>query len=179
MANNEYVDIELSWDDEVNQESSFQLLEEGDYQFMMINMERGRHQGSRKLPACNKAILTLAILDRDGKKIGTITHNLFLHSSVEGMLSSFFLATGAKKHGEPLNISKGFQNSFGQTGWCHVYIDRWTGDDGKVHESNKIKYFIDPEKAPKAVPVAPAATAAQQTSFSGWGSAGGTNISNK
>lgn len=175
MANE--INRELGWDDEVSQESTFTLLEEGDYQFCLINMERGRHTGSKNLPACNKAILDIAILDRDGNKLTMIKHNLFLHSSVEGMISSFFLATGAKKHGEPLNISKGFQESYGRTGWCHVYVDKWTGDDGKEHESNKIKNFIDPANAPKAAPVAPPQP--QQAVFSGWGNAGGTNISNR
>lgn len=168
---------ELGWDDEISQESTFTLLEEGDYQFSLINMERGRHTGSKNLPACNKAILDIAILDRDGNKLTMIKHNLFLHSSVEGMISSFFLATGAKKHGEPLNISKGFQESYGRTGWCHVYVDKWTGDDGKIRKSNKIKYFIAPENAPKAAPVAAVAPQPQQTSFAGWGA--GTNISNR
>ena len=179
MAENNMMDHEFGWDDEVVSESNFTLLEEGDYKFMLIDMERGRHSGSSKLPACNKAICTIAILDRDEKKLMTIKHNLFLHSSVEGLLSAFFIATGAKKHGEPLNISRGFQDSFGRVGWCHVYVDKWTGDDGKIHESNKIKNFIDPANAPKAAP-APAPAPApqnQQTQFAGWGS--GTNFSNR
>jgi len=170
--NNDFKEFE--WEDEVNQESSFTLLEEGDYRFRMVSMERGRHNGSDKLPACNKAICTLDILDDDGNKILSITNNLFLHSSVEGMLSAFFIATGAKKHGEPLNIMKGFNDSIGRIGWCHLYIDKWTGNDGKTRESNKVKYFIDPEKAPKKAPAAP-----PQAQFSGWGNAGGTNISNR
>ena len=168
---------ELGWDDEVSQESTFTLLEEGDYRFSMVNFERGRHPGSAKLPPCNKAILDIAILDKDGRELTMLKHNLYLHSSVEGLISAFFLATGAKKHGEPLNISKGFHDSFGRTGWCHVYVDRWTGDDGKERENNKIKYFIAPENAPKEEPKAAPAAPAAQAAFAGWGS--GTNISNK
>lgn len=166
---------ELGWDDEVSQESTFTLLEEGDYRFSMIDFNRVRYSGSAKIPPCTKVILDIAILDKDGRKLTTLKHNLFLHSSVEGLVSAFFLSTGAKKHGEPLIISKGFQESFGRTGWCHVYVDRWTGDDGKVRESNKIKNFIAPENAPKeeTAPTAPAA----QASFAGWGT--GTNFSNR
>ena len=175
----DYTDREFGWDDEVENESSYTLLEEGDYKFTLINMERGRHPGGKKLPACNKAICTLAILDKDENKLTTLTHNIFLHSSVEGLISSFFLATGAKKHGEPLNISRGFQDSYGRIGWCHVYVDRWKDDDGKEHENNKIKYFIDPENAPKAAPAPAAAPKPQQAEFAGWGTAGGTNYSNR
>lgn len=161
---------EFSWDDEINQESSFMLLDEGDYRFRMVSLERGRHSGSQKLPACNKAICTLEILADDGSKLATLTHNLYLHSSVEGILSSFFIATGAKKHGEPLNIMKGFKDSIGRIGWCHVYINKWTGNDGKTRESNKIKYFIEPEKAPRIILDAAPGAAAQ---FAGWGNTGG------
>ncbi|MDK7260530.1 hypothetical protein QP450_07255, partial [Gardnerella vaginalis] len=33
------------------------------------------------------------------------THNLFLHSRTEGLLSAFFGAIGQKKHGEPLRMN--------------------------------------------------------------------------
>lgn len=156
---------EFGWNDEVSEESTFTLLEEGDYRFRMTSLERGRHNGSDKLPPCNKATVTLEILDDGGTVLTEIKHNLFLHSVVEGRLSAFFLATGAKKHGEPLNIAKGFQDSVGRVGRCHIYVDTWTGSDGQTRKSNKIKYFIDPEKAPKPAPPA----APEQPTFAGWG----------
>ena len=158
------INKELGWDDEISEESSFQLLEEGDYRFRVASFERARHQGSEKIPPCNKAILTIEIIDENGNKLVTITHNLFLHSVVEGLLSAFFLSVGLKKHGEPLKMN--FSAVPGTTGWCHVYVDKWTGNDGNERSSNKIRYFIDPEKAPKS---ASAPTAPVQSSFTGWG----------
>ena len=170
MANNINIGYELGWDDEINQESSFVLLDEGDYRFRVANFERGRHPGSTKLPACNKAILTLDIFDADGSKLTTLTHNLFLHSSVEGMISSFFLAVGLKKHGEPLKMNWGAVP--GSSGWCHIFVDKWTNDKGEEKQSNKIKYFLDPEKAPQQN-TAPQQQTQQQ--FSGWGKQQTTN----
>ena len=164
---------EFGWNDTVENETTFTLLEEGDYRFRMTAMERGRHEGGGKLPPCNKAICTLQILGDGDVVLTEIKHNIFLHSTVEGMISAFFLATGAKKHGEALNISKGFSESIGRVGWCHVYVDTWTGNDGAERKSNKIKYFIDPEKAPKSTP--PAASGSPQTTFAGWGGGGTTN----
>lgn len=173
---------ELGWDDEISQESTFTLLDEGDYRFRIEKFERGRHNGSTKLPACNKAILTLSILDEDGNKLSDLTHNLFLHSSVEGLLSSFFLAIGQKKHGEPLRMNWGAVT--GSSGWCHIFVDTYTKNDGSEGKSNKIKYFIDPEKAPAgataSAPVQqPPQQPPQQTSFSGWGAGGGNNWTNR
>ena len=165
---------ELSWDAEINQESSgFQLIEEGDYRFKVAKVTRGRHEGSSKLPACGKAMLTLDILDDKGNTLTSIQHNLFLYSSVEGLLSAFFLSVGLKKHGEPMRLN--FSGAVGCFGWCHVTKDKWTKKDGSEGISNNIKYFIDPDKAPKNNnPPAPAAApqpsaAFTQPAFSGWG----------
>lgn len=160
---------EFGWNDSVENETTFTILDEGDYRFRMTALERGRHDGSAKIPPCNKAICTLQILGDGDVVLTEIKHNIFLHSAVEGLISAFFLATGAKKHGEALNISKGFNDSIGRIGWCHLFVDTWTGNDGAERKSNKIRYFYDPEKAPKAAPPAPAAPAQQQATFAGWG----------
>ena len=42
---------ELDWNDEIEKDSDFTLLPEGDYDFTVESFERGRHPGSDKLPA--------------------------------------------------------------------------------------------------------------------------------
>lgn len=100
-------DREFGWDDVIEKDSSgFVQLTPGDYQFTVTNFERARHtpkSQDAKLPACNKAIITIEIETTEG--ISILTHNLFLHSSTEGMLSAFFGAIGQKKHGEPLKMN--------------------------------------------------------------------------
>ena len=73
---------ELGWDDEISKESEFTLLPEGDYNFTVVKFNRGRHNGSAKLPACNKAELELSVDDGKGNT-GTVYHNLFLHTKTE------------------------------------------------------------------------------------------------
>ena len=86
---------ELGWDDEIEKDSEdFLLLPEGDYDFVVESFERGRHNGSEKLPACNKAMLKLRIDTPDGTAL--INHNLFLHTKTEGMISAFFTSIGQK-----------------------------------------------------------------------------------
>ena len=46
----EYMERELDWDDEIERESDFVLLPEGDYDFTVTGFERARHEGSEKLP---------------------------------------------------------------------------------------------------------------------------------
>lgn len=144
------IERELDWDSEINKESEFTLLPEGDYNFTVVSFERARHQGSAKLPPCNKAIVKIKI---DGGELGstTIQHNLFLHTKCEGMLSEFFIALGLKKHGEKLAMN--WNAVRGKTGRCKVYIDTYTRNDGTEGQSNKIKRFLEP--AQQSAPAAP------------------------
>lgn len=85
---NTEMERELNWDDEIEKDGNeFVLLPEGDYDFTVESFERGRHSGSEKLPPCNKAVLKLRIESDNGPAL--ITHNLFLHTRTEGMISAF------------------------------------------------------------------------------------------
>ena len=136
---------ELQWDDTITKDASdFILLPEGDYNFTIESFERGRHGGSEKLPPCNKAILTLRIEAQEGT--ARITHNLFLHSKTEGMLSAFFTSIGQKKKGEPLKMNWG--QVPGSSGRCKVGIHEYKNKDGEDRTSNDIKKFYPKEDGP-------------------------------
>lgn len=141
----EYRDIpdtlsELDWDSEISQESSYTILPEGEYPFSVASFERGYHNGSDKLPPCNKAILTIEI---DGGKLGksTVKHNLFISRRTEGLLCEFFISIGLKKHGEPLRMN--WAAVPGAKGRCKVGIRTYNGN-----EYNEIKRFLEPTAAP-------------------------------
>lgn len=128
---------ELQWDDTIEKESSeFILLPEGDYEFMVESFERTRHNGSEKLPPCNKAILRLRIDTQQGTVY--INHNLFLHTITEGMLSAFFSSIGQKKKGEPLRMN--WSRVPGSTGRAKVGIRTYNGQ-----QYNEIKRFYPNE----------------------------------
>lgn len=139
----EFNERELGWDDEIEKESEFVLLPEGDYNFVIDSFTRGRHPGSAKLPACNKAELEITVDDGKGNR-GTIFHNLFLHTKTEGMLSAFFIAIGQKKHGEPLRMN--WNAVIGAKGRCKVIVDKWTNDKGEERSNNKIQKFYEPSE---------------------------------
>lgn len=136
---------ELQWDDTITKDASdFILLPEGDYNFTVESFERGRHGGSEKLPPCNKAILTLRIDAPEGT--ARITHNLFLHSKTEGMLSAFFTCIGQKKKGEPLKMNWG--QVPGSSGRCKIGVHDYKNKDGEDRKSNDVKKFYPKEKGP-------------------------------
>lgn len=140
---------ELNWDDEISKESEFTLLPEGDYNFTVVGFNRGRHNGSAKLPACNKAELELKVDDGKGNT-GTILHSLFLHTKTEGMISAFLIAIGQKKRGEP--VKPNWNAMVGAQGRCKVGVHEWVNDKGETMKNNQIKKFYDPEAPAASAP---------------------------
>jgi hypothetical protein len=162
------VDRELGWDDTIENDSEFTLLPAGDYNFEVTGFERARHNGSAKLPACNKAVVSLNIDSPAGST--TIKHNLFLHTKTEGLLCQFFVGVGLRKHGEKLQMD--WNRITGAKGVCQLGVHKWTNDKGQEFEGNDIKKIYDPEKLP-AQPVqqpAPVQPVQQpvQTAPAGW-----------
>lgn len=135
----------LDWDDEIEADGSdFTLLPDGEYPFIVTDLERERHAGSAKLPPCPKAVVYLRV---DGGAAGstTIKHNLFLHSKTEGLLCEFFRAIGQRTHGEKAKMD--WSSVVGSTGRARIATRSWTGDDGEERQSNQVKKFIDADQA--------------------------------
>lgn len=135
---------ELGWDSELEyQESSFIVLPEGEYDFEVIEFERQRHQGSEKLPPCNKAVVHLRVTAPNGDST-IIFHNLFLHTRTAGLLSNFFVGIGQMKPGETIRMDWG--RVIGSRGRAQVVIRKWIGNDGRERTNNQIERFIEPSE---------------------------------
>ncbi len=143
----ELIERELGWDDEISRESDFTIIPEGDYNFTVTGFERGRYDGSEKLPPCNMAIVTLAVTLPDGST-ANLRHRLFLHTRCEGLLSAFFTGIGLKRKGEPLRMN--WNAVPGAHGRCKITVRNWKGKNGEDMQSNDIKKFYDPFENPSA-----------------------------
>lgn len=119
-----------------NEDGGFTLLPEGDYDFTVSKITRGRYEGSDKMPACNSVTVELTVWGPQDN--ATITERFFLVKKFEWKLSQFFLSIGLKKHGEQLVMR---WNIEGMRGKCKVYIDKFKKNDGSDGQSNKIKKF--------------------------------------
>lgn len=162
--------IEYGWEDEISEEGGeYTLLPEGDYDFMVLKIERGRHEGSEKIPPCNKAIVTFEIQSPEGKR--QISENYLLCNKLEWKLSEFFLAVGLKKHGEPLKMN--WTKAVGAKGKCHVFINKYTKRDGSEGESNKIKKLYAYDEQVDTVKPASTPATGGFGSFGSFGSFGG------
>ena len=133
----------LDWNDEIeNDGQEFVTLEEGDYIFEVTGFERGRFLGGAKIPACNKAALTLQVKTPEG--LAVIRTDLLLYKTMEWKLSSFFRCIGQKKHGERLQMD--WNKVVGSRGRAHFKPRTYTDRDGNERQANDVDRFYDWEE---------------------------------
>lgn len=128
----------LDWDGEIQQESSWELLPEGDYAFIVEKVERGRFspKPNSKIPACNQATVTFIVGGQ------TLTDNFPLHTKMEWKISALYAAVGMKQQGEKVRMN--WPGIVGRTGYVHVGVREWKKDDGTTGQSNDMRKFYVP-----------------------------------
>lgn len=130
----------MDWDDTIESDGQeFITLPEGDYNFTVTAFERGRFPGGPKIPACNKAALTLQVKTDEG--IAIIHTDLLLYRNLEWKLSSFFRCIGQKRHGERLVMD--WNSVIGSRGRAHFKPRAYTDRDGNERTANEVDRFYD------------------------------------
>ena len=140
MADYQNNNMFLDWDDAIESDGQeFVILEEGDYNFTVTDFERGRFPGGPKIPACNKASLTLQVKTPDG--VAICRTDLLLYKTMEWKLSAFFRCIGQKKHGERLVMD--WNSVKGSRGRAHFKPRAYTDRDGNERQANDLDRFYD------------------------------------
>ncbi len=117
----------FDWDDEIEKESEFTLLDEGDYDFEIVNFERGQFDGSDKTPACKMATVNFRVTDNKGNET-VIQDRFYLASNMEWKLSQLFKSVGLKSAGQ--KVAMNWNALPGKKGRCHVIVRKSTqGND--------------------------------------------------
>ena len=133
-------DMLMDWNDSIESDGKkFILLPEGDYNFKVTHFERGRFPGGPKVPACNKASITVQVDTKDG--IATVKLDLLLYRSLEWRISGFFRCIGQKKQGEKLAMD--WNKVIGSKGRAHFKQRTYTNNQGEERSINDIGHFID------------------------------------
>lgn len=134
---------ELGWDDEITNDSSYVLLDEGDYQFTVTAFERARFPGSAKIPPCSKAIFTLAVETSEGTAF--VPYEIIMWSTFDWKRAEFFRAIGQKKRGEPLRPR--WNETVGSQGRGHFKTRTFTKKDGTEGTVNDVEKLYDYDPA--------------------------------
>lgn len=130
---------EIGWGDQIVADGGeFLLLDEGDYDFTVTAFERGRFPGSAKIPACNKAVLTLTVQTPKGE--ANAKYDLILWSSLEWKISEFFRSIGQKKSGEA--FVPRWNEVVGSKGRAHFKPRKYL-KNGEERQVNDISKFYD------------------------------------
>lgn len=168
MANDTYnnnLGAELSWDDTISEESSWELLEPGTYDFVVNSFERKRYNGSAKMCACNMIELSLSI---EGQ---TVKDRLYMNKKAEWRLSQFLVSIGMKQKGVPCKPN--WNAIPGACGRCELGVRVYKKDNGNENEYNEVKAYLKPEGGQASPPApAPAPQAYQQQRMAGYPAVG-------
>lgn len=154
---NEEMDFEAVIENEGNE---FTLLPDGDYEFIVTKVTRGRFNGSDNVPACGEVKVEMKVGNSTDST--TITERFFMIRKFEWKLSQFFLSIGLKKHDEPLKMR---WNIEGMKGKCKVYVDNYTKKDNTQGQSNKIKKFYAYDENVSVTPIAASQPAYTQPAY--------------
>lgn len=128
----------LDWNSEIQAETTYFALDPGVYEFDVVDIEKGYHGGSEKLPACNKAIVHLKVHYCKGKDV-KVQKQLFLHSKTEGFLAAFFISIGLMEKGESLSMN--WDAAIGRSGRAEFY-NRESATGKSYFE---VKRFLPPD----------------------------------
>lgn len=143
----------LGWDDEATvEDSAYEVLPEGTYDYEVTGFDRGRYEGSANMAACPMAKVKLRCTGVDGTTAsGTGFVNFYLNSKTLWKITQFLKSTGLldpeTPEGQtyPLSLfSK--DNAMGATGRCKVKVTQ-SKRDGKTYDNNEFT-FVKPESVP-------------------------------
>ena len=153
----------FDWEDEaIVQDSQFELLPEGEYDYEVVGFKRERFDGSKKMAACPIAVLTLRCTSP--KASGTGFCRLFLNSKVVWRITAFFKSCGLMRPDTPEGTRFPmtlFEQVIGCTGRVKVTITK-SESNGRTYENNEFTFVV-----PKVGAQAP-----QQPRQQSWGGQG-------
>ena len=139
----------MDWDDVLESDGAeFVVLPEGDYTFTITNFERGRFPGSAKIPACNKATISINIDNDIG--VATARFDLILYRTLEWKIASFFRCIGQKKHGE--KVAMNWNGIVGARGRAHIK-PRTYQKGSEDRQVNDVERFYDYDESVGFAPV--------------------------
>lgn len=132
-------DYLFDWDDEIQEDSSFRVLEPGDYPFKVLSVEKGRHiqKDGGTAPTCNKAIVTFEV-GNPGKTIQR-SENFLMYGKMEWKLSEIHAAVGLK--GKDEKVKMRWAEMPGKTGMCHVVQVPGEGKNKDKKYNNIDKFY--------------------------------------
>lgn len=138
------VDV-MDWDDELSEQDPVNdkpiLLKEGDYNFLVTKLEKGRFSGSEKLPAAPKATISIQVYCEGDTVAYSFDLLLIKLEGFEKRLYGFFRSIGQKEAGKAYKMN--WDAVIGSHGRGHFRPKSITNKNGEVKQVNDLVYFVD------------------------------------
>lgn len=149
----EMQDVALDWDvceadPDDGSHGGWTLLPEGFYPFRVERMERGRYQGSQKMPQCPMAKLTLSVTGADGRDTA-VQQRLYITRNQLWKVSRFMESVGRGRN-EAGKVIIDWGGIEGAAGWVKLKVRSYTGRDGQERQTNDVEWFVKPEEQQEA-----------------------------
>lgn len=133
----------LDFNSEIEMDSQeFILLPEGDYAFIVKEVEQSFYQGESEKIGNGCPMVTLKLEIKSPKGTATVQDRLYLNEDLVWKLSSFFRCIGLKKHGEKVKMN--WNAAIMQEGLCHIIQEKWIDRNGNEKLSNRVDKYLDP-----------------------------------
>ena len=137
----------LGWDDEVEEGSPFVLFPEGDYPFVITNLEKGIYEKpvgrESKVPAnAPKATVTLEFTSPTGEKT-SLQENFFLYKKMQWKINQFFTSIGAQKNAER-KVRMNWGSVLGAHGTAKLIVNNYTDKSGNPGQNNRVDSYLEP-----------------------------------
>lgn len=135
--------FELDWDSTIEQdEQQYQVLEEGDYDFMVDHVEKTYVGDNSEKYAGAKMATVYFNIAVPGQEAVSVRENFILHSNFAWKIGALLVSTGIKKKGEP--ISGGYWSRLpGMRGRCHIVQN--ASKRNPDQKFNNIQSFYEPD----------------------------------
>lgn len=125
----------------------FILLPEGDYEFTVTQIERGRYnpKPGSKIGPCVQVTVTLRVTDPQTGKPVDLKHNLYMWGTTVGMIAQYYDSIGIHKKGTPLSLDWRPDVHIGKTGKLKLAHRSYKSNDGQDRIANDIKRLYPKE----------------------------------
>jgi hypothetical protein len=120
------------------EEQEYILLEPGEYQFTVDDVEYDDHNGSAKIPPCGKVIVSLSVDTERGKAY--MKNNFYVCKEGAGLMAAFLKSIGVLKEGQK-TFTPDWDSYIGKTGIVKTSQREYNGNS-----YNNVDRFIAPKK---------------------------------
>lgn len=148
MVDNADLGQALDWDDEIDAQDEFVLLDPGYYPFTVTKLEKMHFEGSSKIGACSQAKVTLELVAGDFAQ--RITDSMLLNTKMAWKITQFFESLGYQKNPKTGKIGMHWNDIIGKSGWVEISQREYTNKNGDTNTTNQVKSYVIPAKVEKA-----------------------------